>query len=343
MKHLYRLAAIAVLLPSITQLASGHSWVDELNLIAPNGTFVGEPGYPRGNYPRTALGFEDKHMQYLLPPNTRAGNKILPTDNICKETQRQQKQTQGSPRLKAAPGSRIAIRYQENGHVTIPEVPVGKPDNRGTVYIYATTDSRPNDSFLSIHGVWTADGTGGDGRGMLLQKGNYDDGRCYQANDKPISVERQAKFRHEIDPLMGPNLWCQQNIALPVNIPVGKPYTLYWVWDWPTAAGVDPGLPNGKTEIYTTCIDVDIVPASEIEPLMMASADKYVADQDLNRAAIPDQFRSLNLKLEIPGATGNAPSPTTLVTSTISSATQTATATEPSQSLDKVVAPTATG
>lgn len=38
-------------------------------------------------------------------------------------------------------------------------------------------------------------------------------------------------------------------------------YTLYWVWDWPTAART-PGFPNGKPEVYTTCMDVDVVDAA---------------------------------------------------------------------------------
>ncbi|KAK5007354.1 hypothetical protein LTR28_005390 [Elasticomyces elasticus] len=34
---------------------------------------------------------------------------------------------------------------------------------------------------------------------------------------------------------------------------------IYWVWQWPTTPNVDPILPNGKDEYYTSCADFDIV------------------------------------------------------------------------------------
>ncbi len=35
-------------------------------------------------------------------------------------------------------------------------------------------------------------------------------------------------------------------------------YILYWVWDWSISLGTSEALKK-KIEIYTTCIDVDIV------------------------------------------------------------------------------------
>jgi hypothetical protein len=265
-------------------------------------------------------------MTYLLP---RPGsNKILPTDNICKESQRERKQTEGSPRLKAPPGAAVALRYQENGHVSLPDAQLGKPPNRGFVYVYGTTDPRPDDSLLSIHNVWNADGTGGDGRGLLLSRQNYDDGRCYQVNGDKISRQRQIEFAHEPDEMMGGDLWCQQDIALPANAPVGKPYTLYWVWDWPTAAGVDPGLPDGKAETYTTCMDVDIVAKNTLATFLRAAGSRYVSDQPLNRAAIPSQMAALDLGIKIPNIDGGRSSRTTL--ETVASPTPTTLDTVPS-------------
>ena len=194
-------------------------------------------------------------MVNLIPPDARPqGNQILPTDPICKASQQQQTQTSGYGRLQASAGSMLALRYQENGHVTLPQNQLGKPTNRGTVYIYGTIQPKSDDTLLAIHKVWNTAGTGGDKRGKLLATQAYDDGQCYQVNGGQISVARQAQFSHEADPLMGTNLWCQNNLALPTDAPTGKPYTLYWVWDWPTAPKVDPGLPNGKEEIYTTCM-----------------------------------------------------------------------------------------
>ncbi|CAG7926481.1 unnamed protein product [Penicillium olsonii] len=284
------LVIILILLLALHTPVNAHSWIEQLTLIAPNGTFVGTPGYPRGNYLRSTSGYSDTTMTYLIPPGSRANvTQILPTDKLCKDTQQEQKQSDGSPRLEASAGAAIALRFQENGHVTLPQNQPGKPPNRGSVYVYGTTQPKTGEKLLDVHGAWTADGTGGDGRGVLLSKQNFDDGRCYQVNSGEISGTRQAKFTHTANQLMGADLWCQQDIKLPSDAPNGKPYTLYWVWDWPTAAGADPTYPNGKAEIYTTCMDVDVITGANKQ----ATKDEYDVDQDLNQAAIPAQFDSL--------------------------------------------------
>ncbi|KAL2802537.1 hypothetical protein BJX63DRAFT_440814 [Aspergillus granulosus] len=255
-----------------------HSWVEQLMAIAPNGSFVGSPGYPRGNVLRSNPAFSDTALTYLAETY------------LCKDTQRTQTQTEGSPRLQASAGAAIALRFQENGHVTLPETQLGKPQNRGTVYVYGTTSPKDNEKLADVHKVWNAAGTGGDRRGVLLAKRNYDDGRCYQVNGGTISQQRQSEFPHEADQYMGADIWCQSDIAIPASAPSGQPYTIYWVWDWPTAAGVDPNLPNGKQEIYTTCMDVDVVAASEVGSRL---AVEYDHDQSLNRASMPDQFAEI--------------------------------------------------
>ncbi|KAI9802249.1 MAG: hypothetical protein M1825_002970 [Sarcosagium campestre] len=276
------------LLAALVAQVSAHSWVEQLTVIAPNGTFVGAPGYPRGNILRTSPGFNDPAMVNLLPPNGRPnGNKILDSDKMCKDSQSSPQQTDGSPALKAGPGSMIALRYQENGHVTIPDNTPGKPENRGWVYIYGTKDPQPTDTMNKIFKVWNADGTGGDKRGKLIAKQPYDDGRCYQVNGRPISTTRVKDFPHTADKDMGMDLWCQNNIALPKDLKDGEKYTLYWVWDWPTAPGA--GLPEGKAERYTTCMDIDVTGESTVKS---ASADGYV-DQDLSRSAIPSYVKEL--------------------------------------------------
>ncbi|PGH05506.1 hypothetical protein AJ80_08327 [Polytolypa hystricis UAMH7299] len=315
------LALMAHFFILISQTA-GHSWVEQLTVIAPNGTFVGDPGYPRAFVPR-GEGFDDQKMQHLIPANGRpTGTKILATDKICRDTQLQKTQTSGFPRLKAAQGAFVALRYQENGHVTLPESAPGKPDNRGTVYVYGTTDPRPEDTLLSIHKVWNAKGTGGDGRGMLLSTHNYDDGRCHQKNDGPISTDRQKKFKHEAEQPMGVDLWCQNNLRLPANAPSGKPYTLYWVWDWSTVPGGDKNLPEGKPELYTTCIDIDIVAENKLKSLVAGSQQGYIKDQSLNRAAIASQMAQFQKAPVIPigskPRTDTALSPTEAAQSVVS-------------------------
>ncbi|PGG98463.1 hypothetical protein GX51_06807 [Blastomyces parvus] len=314
------MANIFYLLP----IAAGHSWVDELTVIAKNGTFVGEPGYPRGYVSRETPGFSDLMMQYLLPlpPASRPGPpppgppKVLPTDNMCRGTQMKQVQSDGKPRLKAPPGSPIALRYQENGHVTLPSNTPGKPDNRGTVYVYGTTDPKPDDKFASIHKIWNKEGTGGDRRGMLLSVQDYDDGRCYQINDQSISKERQKEFPHKAATPQGQNLWCQHDLALPANAPEGNPYTLYWVWDWPTIPDEKKGI-VALEEIYTTCMDIDIAPASKLKVAAAAQADpptlKFAEGQDLGSAAIPTQFENLKVPTIPDGSGSDAPAPSSPV------------------------------
>jgi hypothetical protein len=198
-------------------------------------------------------------MTCLLPPNDRDTNVILPTDRICMDSQQQvDSQTEGSPALVATKGSKIALRYQENGHVTLPQNTPGKPPGSGTVSVYGTVSSDPEDSLLEIHNVWTTDGRGGDGRGRLLSRQSFDDGECYQINSGPISLDRQRRFPHIPDAIQGADLWCRNLLELPSDIEAGSFYTLYWDWDWPTAFGT-PGAENGKLEIYTTCMDIQIV------------------------------------------------------------------------------------
>jgi len=279
-----------------------HSWIEQMTVIAPNGTFVGDPGYARGNVLRSSPDFSDPTMVNLIPPDGRTINEILPTDLMCKSTQTSQTQTDGSPRLQAAPGAGIALRYQENGHVTLPANQPGKPTNRGTVYVYGTTQPSPDDAFLAIHRVWTPDGTGGDGRGVLLSTQNFDDGQCYQVNGGAISQQRQQEFPHVANTLMGADIWCQQDIALPANAPTGQPYALYWVWDWPTLPGT-AGFPDGKQEIYTTCMDVDVVGSGSTGTVSNAEGSSFVQGQSLDSAAIESEVADITNPTAVTGST----------------------------------------
>jgi hypothetical protein len=243
-----------------TSLVNAHSWVEELTVVSPNGTFTGAKGYPRGNVFRVP-SFNDKMMQWQLPANN--GDEMLPNMTMCRPSQQGSNNTADSPRLQAAPGDVVAMRYQENGHVTQPWIKSGKPVHSGTVYVYGTENPREDDTFLAIHKVWNLDGTGGDGRGKLLSTQYFDDGQCYQVDDvSPISVDRQKEFPRKpgAGSVEGANLWCQTDIAVPKDVTSKSTYTLYWVWDWPT---LKTDNTTYMPEVYTTCIDLNIIDSQD--------------------------------------------------------------------------------
>jgi hypothetical protein len=153
----------------------------------------------------------------------------------------------------------VAIKYLENGHVTFPGTQPGKPSGAGVVRVFGT--NQPNTQELLIEVLkWTTDGSGDDGRGRLLTVQNFDDGRCYQINDSEISVLRQREFPNPVSGIPGSSheQCCVTDIMVPEDVPAGSLYTIYWVWQWPTKAGV-PGPPHGKDEYYTTCSDLVVV------------------------------------------------------------------------------------
>ncbi|KAL8946234.1 MAG: hypothetical protein Q9222_007342 [Ikaeria aurantiellina] len=284
-------SSVALAAAALVVSASAHSWIEYMSVISGNGTFVGEPGYPRAFAKRAAGVDPDKAMVHLIPPNGRpTGNKILDSDPMCMQSQQQPKQSDGSPMLNAAAGDMVAVRYQENGHVTLPQNQPGKPANRGTVYIYGTTNPSPDAKFLSIHKVWNADGTGGDKKGKLLATEPFDDGQCYQMNGGKISTQRQSEFKHQADPTMGQDLWCQNNFKIPQDAPDGKPFTVYWVWDWDTAPGT-AGQPAGLLEKYTTCMDISV--SKKAKSQSHAAGTQFSKGQDLNKAAIPSYVKQL--------------------------------------------------
>ena len=222
-------------------------------LIDGTGNMVGTPGYARGNVLRSAAVDIDIAMTYLIPPN--GGANVVTSDmNICMSSQQsQQNYTDGSPMLQAPAGAAIALRYHENGHVTKTQTNPGKPGNSGTTYVYGTTNSQSSDTLMAVHRQWTSDGTGGDGRGTLIAKQNFDDGQCYIPTGTAKDIQRAAQFPTEQG--SSGTVICQTDVSLPSNLSVGDVYTIYWVWDWPT-------LTTNTQEIYTTCMDIQIVDGS---------------------------------------------------------------------------------
>ncbi|KAF2090178.1 hypothetical protein K490DRAFT_34959, partial [Saccharata proteae CBS 121410] len=239
--------------------AVAHTWIDQLSVVGSNGSFAGDYGYVRGYVARTDTGFNGDSNLWLLPALDAGRVRINSSDFICKDTQRTQNQTSSWPRLSAAPGDYVAMKYSENGHVTLPGNQPGKPEKGGTVFMFGTTEPKDDEKMMDVL-QWTKDGSGGDKRGKLLAANNYDDGRCHQINGGDISTKRQQEFPDEIPGQPGSHseLYCESNFQVPTDQATGKALTIYWVWEWPTAVGTE-GLPLGKDEWYTACADVDVV------------------------------------------------------------------------------------
>ncbi|KAL2063546.1 hypothetical protein VTL71DRAFT_5351 [Oculimacula yallundae] len=270
----------AVILLASTTTVSAHTWVEQVRKIASNGSFVGEPGFIRNYGPRIQGVNIDAVNSNLLPPNGR-GNSFLASDLICKSNQLKGQQTKDYPTLSAAPSEHVALQYHDNGHVTLYDTNQGKPAGRGTVFVYGTTESQDTDTYLGIHRVWNAAGTGGDKRGKLLATRPYDDGRCFQVNRG--SKVRQASIDYPTD--KSEDILCQTDVQLPADAPTSGSYTLYWVWEWPT---LDKDGKIAVNESYTSCMDISMTS----QPIVAAGkfAAQKVVGLGANDAAIEAQL-----------------------------------------------------
>jgi len=268
MTNMRVLLAAAIATFGLAPVADGHSWVEQLRNINDKGQYVGNFGYPRGMMAKTDPGYNgDTSMLWLLPENTEKTVPWIGEDTVlCHPNQRKPEQSKPQyPRLQTAPGQFIAMRYTENGHVSIvnDDTNKPKPEKGGTVFIYGTTEPKEDEKLVNVL-RWTEDGQGGNKGGVLLATNDYDDNRCYEKNSQAISLDRQKSDPNFImgqvsDGPGNADLRCESNVALPKDAAPGKPYTFYWVWQWNTSPGRDPTLPDGKDQYYTTCIDVDVV------------------------------------------------------------------------------------
>ncbi len=297
--RLFALAALA-------GQALGHTWIEQMSVIK-DGMYTGDYGYPRGYVARTDPGFSGQSNVYILPPASAGRSRIADPDLLCHESQRTAKNTDNYPRLTAAPGSWMAMRYTENGHVTLPETTVGKPENGGTVYVFATTEPKEDEKLTEVL-KWTADGSGGDKRGRLLTAQDYDDGRCYQINPSANSKSRQEAFAkaYPDQPIANAEQWCETDVNLPKDLETGKTLTVYWVWSWPTMPGIDPNLPDGKDEYYTNCADIEIAAAL---PEVQAKNAHSLVQQDPQTAAVPGYESRTAVNPELAATGAPAPGP----------------------------------
>jgi hypothetical protein len=292
----YGLVAMWVL-AALTGTASAHSWPEETIRLAPNGAMVGKPGFDRSHDPNDSAGF-------LIPPNGSKG--LTPDLSLVRDSQKTL--TDGSypaqfPMLSVAPGDFVAIKHRENGHVSrADKTNPTKPVNRGTIYLYGTTETDlSNLKLMDVHLKWTSDGKGGDGKGKLLATRNYDDGQCHETIPGTGDIEGIVGFRKQFSKVEA--LLCQVNLQIPKDAPVGKTYTVIWVWDWPTMNVQGVAVPpasydatSGETfvttpELYTGVLDYKIVEAcddslGEVKgPGCESQGSKVNAQFDANQAA----------------------------------------------------------
>ncbi|PQE15965.1 hypothetical protein CJF31_00008600 [Rutstroemia sp. NJR-2017a BVV2] len=263
---------------------SAHTWADQITRIAPNGTFVGTPGYPRGFYPRVAGA--------NLTANVWQVQGIPDSFNICSDKQQPGAPAPypGFPQLTASAGDFVAIRYAENGHVTEPKQAATPTSTKGfgsgLVYIYGTENPQVDDKYNAIHKVWNKDGTGGDKRGKLLAVQYFDDMECYldgnenASGDNKLEIQgmtlaqmRAKAYPHNETAISGKSLLCQTDFQIPADVKVNSNYSIYWVWDWPTLDLQGKVVTN---QSYTICADIAIQASSSPQPV------NYVAPQDYN-------------------------------------------------------------
>ncbi|KAI0107736.1 hypothetical protein GGR51DRAFT_559071 [Nemania sp. FL0031] len=264
------LTAISLLVAVPT--VSAHTWVEYLYHISSTGTFTGQPGYPIGYLPRSQGVSDDEHQTKILDTSTNPA--------ICKPLS--SSNTAQYPPLQAGAGDYIALQYQENGHVTQPDL-TPRPYRGGNVYVYGTMHHQDSDGINDVLNSWTADGKGGNKKGKLLATHYFDDGQCFQdAPGNAIAQERSAKY--------GVNqLACQTDIQLPTDLASEGTYTLMWVWDWPRIISNTENV----TEIYTTCAQVNLT-GSKSESVKGGSGIKFGNNKgDIQSAAISSQVHQL--------------------------------------------------
>lgn len=332
-----KFAITAAVIAAVLGQASAHSWVEEIQVIdSTTGNYTGDYGYTRGYVARTDPGFNGDSVDYLLPALSSGRTRIDGTDLLCHPDQRTSNYTDTKyPRLQAAPGSYIAMKYLENGHVTLPQNQPGKPKAAGTVFVYATTSPSGTEKIVDVL-QWNTAGNGGDSRGTQIAAQNFDDGRCHQLNSGTISMQRQKAFPDRVagQPDSNVEQWCETDVHIPSTYEVGETLTVYWVWQWPTEPGVDPTYPTGKDEYYTSCAEIDIV-----DSVSDASPVHTLQQQDPQTTAV-STFKSRTVLTISPlytlaGASGSA-------ASTGAAAASSATSTSPTTSSSAVPSNTST-
>ncbi|KAK3620202.1 hypothetical protein LTR56_023548 [Elasticomyces elasticus] len=293
MPSLLRLSVLALAALTTLPATLAHSWIEEFQVIDSNGTYIGDRGFPRGYMARTDPGYNGFVMNYLLP---QTGVRITTNDSLCHPAQRSSNYSNPAyPKLQVTPGSYVAMKYLENGHVTLPWNQLGKPPGGGTVFVYGTTQPSEDEKIADVL-PWTSDGKGGNGKGFLMTAQNFDDGRCYQINCGNISTDRQTLFPNHVadQPTSVIEQWCETDLKIPETIAAGT-LSVYWVWQWPTESNKDCTYPEGKDEYYTTCSDFEIVAGGDdANAKILTAPDTHTLAQENPQSTAVSGFKSRN-------------------------------------------------
>ncbi|KAI0895579.1 hypothetical protein F4806DRAFT_88131 [Annulohypoxylon nitens] len=257
------------LITAAAPAAKAHSWVEQVHQIDLTGAFTGTVGYPIGYMNRSATDFNDSLAQ----------NKILNTATnpaVCKPKAGAYDKVN---RLSAAAGDHVALLYQENGHVTQPNL-TPRPYRDGIVNVYGTLNHQDSDGINDVLNAWTADGKGGNGKGKLLGTHYYDDGQCYQNAGHNFAIPIYATRYHEHGL---EELYCQTDFQLPEDLPDSGTYTVMWVWDWPLITSDT----QNTTEIYTSCAEIELGPPKKSAKNAQV---KYASNNKIQSAGIASQL-----------------------------------------------------
>ncbi|KAK3109908.1 hypothetical protein LTR53_016353, partial [Teratosphaeriaceae sp. CCFEE 6253] len=283
-----------IALAALTSLptTSAHSWIEEFQVINSNGSYIGDRGYPRGYMARTDPGYNGFSMMNLLPA---ANVRISSDDLLCHAAQQTSNYSNPAyPKLQVTPGSYVAMKYLENGHVTLPWNQLGKPAGAGTVFVYGTTQPSNTEKIADVL-AWTRDGKGGNAKGFLMTAQNFDDGRCHQINCGNISTDRQTLYPAHVTGQPGSSVeqWCETDLKIPTSVAPGT-LSVYWVWQWATEANHDCTYPQGKDEYYTTCADFDVVASTggTVDANILAEADTHTLAQENPQSTAVADFQS---------------------------------------------------
>ncbi|KAI3397153.1 hypothetical protein diail_11216 [Diaporthe ilicicola] len=273
--------------------ALGHTWLESIRLIGTNGAFTGDPGFPRGFVGRTDPSFSDDALTYRITARDESTPLCHPSQQVANGYSNPL-----YPRSNASAGSFIGLQYGENGHVSAPQVPEGRPYRSGNIYIYGTTSLR-DEKFTSVHGNWTADGSLESGR--LLASHFFDDEVCFQdQGSQPTQINAERK---NAAGLFSVN--CQTDFQIPQEIS-SDILAVYWVWEW----DLWPNMNNVAPEAYTACSEINISPGEQSQSDIVFD-ESIPLDQRAVQSQLAAQFEVFQL------GTGTAAPP--LVTSLYSS------------------------